>query len=536
MTNITIKTAGGGLGMPTANTAVGTEFVHAVQLQTGNYTDVALEVNGMGSGIQFTGQGTSNTRSFNAKLADVVSVMDYGATGNGSTDDTAAIQAAITFCIGSQTAGTDTPYMLYFPAGTYKITAALNITTGNTATLTGFCMSGAGKYATTIIQYTNNTPIFSMAPSAMHSCLFENMQLTYNTMQTSNTSGNVFNITGTIADDVYNCKWYNIRSNNFYYFMNCPTVLWWGNCYEFCWFGDMYQGVNNIQGATGEPRNTFINLYIGCASCVGVLFNHFACYCSFYNIEINGANSGATMIADSAGGGYIIGHWAIEVATYASGNPILFNIPNGYLKAEYIYTNTLTISTGVTLTAFGVNNNVISRVDVGYLTVTFASNSGNYYIISTPGPSISHFHYLDNVPFSSTCSLTNIVGSTSAASVVVDDWNDYSRVQMNGTSNVTLAYNSAVNQVFDVALTGATTITMPDDTQVATCNLFNGRRFRIIKTNTSAQTLTILNHAGSTIATISSGNRAVIEIMWNCTGGSAQYTWKIVDQHVMGAT
>lgn len=52
-------------------------------------------------------------------------VLDYGATGNGTTDDTTAIQAAIT---AAQTAGGGT---VYVPGGTYLISATLNVTTDN---------------------------------------------------------------------------------------------------------------------------------------------------------------------------------------------------------------------------------------------------------------------------------------------------------------------------------------------------------------------------------------------------------------------
>lgn len=50
------------------------------------------------------------------------SVTSYGATGNGTTDDTAAIQAAIN---DTQKTGDGS---LYFPPGTYKVTAQLNVT------------------------------------------------------------------------------------------------------------------------------------------------------------------------------------------------------------------------------------------------------------------------------------------------------------------------------------------------------------------------------------------------------------------------
>ena len=56
-------------------------------------------------------------RTWNAKASDIVSVKDFGATGNGVTDDTAAIQAAC------DTGAPD----IYFPAGQYKTTATIYI-------------------------------------------------------------------------------------------------------------------------------------------------------------------------------------------------------------------------------------------------------------------------------------------------------------------------------------------------------------------------------------------------------------------------
>jgi hypothetical protein len=55
-------------------------------------------------------------------------VKDFGATGDGSTDDTAAINAAITAgsrCGQGCDSSTTTPALIYFPPGTYSISAPL---------------------------------------------------------------------------------------------------------------------------------------------------------------------------------------------------------------------------------------------------------------------------------------------------------------------------------------------------------------------------------------------------------------------------
>jgi len=62
-----------------------------------------------------------NASSIQDKGGQVFNVKAYGATGNGTTDDTAAIQAAIN---AANTAGGGT---IYFPAATYLVAGALTI-------------------------------------------------------------------------------------------------------------------------------------------------------------------------------------------------------------------------------------------------------------------------------------------------------------------------------------------------------------------------------------------------------------------------
>ena len=59
-------------------------------------------------------------RTIYQKLADSISVKDFGAIGNGTTDDTTAIQAAIDATVA-------TGQQLFFPAGQYLVTNTLNI-------------------------------------------------------------------------------------------------------------------------------------------------------------------------------------------------------------------------------------------------------------------------------------------------------------------------------------------------------------------------------------------------------------------------
>lgn len=73
-------------------------------------------------------------RTQHDKNIEMVSVKDFGALGDNATDDTAAIQAAITWCV-AQNKGVS----LYFPRGIYRISATIDI-----PLVTNFCLMLVG--------------------------------------------------------------------------------------------------------------------------------------------------------------------------------------------------------------------------------------------------------------------------------------------------------------------------------------------------------------------------------------------------------
>lgn len=92
-----------------------------------------------------------------------LNVMDFGATGDGTTDDTAAIQAAITYAEASATPPSAAPgvVQVYFPFGKYIITSALAVTKS-----LSFVGEGHSEYSTgaRLIQNTTATNHFTVAP------------------------------------------------------------------------------------------------------------------------------------------------------------------------------------------------------------------------------------------------------------------------------------------------------------------------------------------------------------------------------------
>ena len=75
----------------------------------------------LASNVTYTPAGSgAATTDVQTKLRERVSVKDFGAVGDGVTDDTAAIQAALTYI-------TSTEGELYVPKGDYVISSSLNI-------------------------------------------------------------------------------------------------------------------------------------------------------------------------------------------------------------------------------------------------------------------------------------------------------------------------------------------------------------------------------------------------------------------------
>ncbi len=83
-------------------------------------------------------------RTVDSKLKDVVSVKDFGAVGDGVADDTAAIQAAITYV---------TKQKLHFPAGNYLVTSPISKTISGNGSISIF---GDGENVSVIRLNTGN--------------------------------------------------------------------------------------------------------------------------------------------------------------------------------------------------------------------------------------------------------------------------------------------------------------------------------------------------------------------------------------------
>jgi hypothetical protein len=79
-----------------------------------------------------TATGTTTTRLIEDHLGDIINVKSFGATGNGSTDDSGAIQAAFDAAFGTTAsphggAGRFSNKPVFFPVGNYRVVTPLTL-------------------------------------------------------------------------------------------------------------------------------------------------------------------------------------------------------------------------------------------------------------------------------------------------------------------------------------------------------------------------------------------------------------------------
>ena len=130
-------------------------------------------------GLAYTPDFTGSvTRPTCEKLEESVSVADFGATGDGVTDDTIAIQAALNSI--PATGG-----MLYLPPGTYKTTATLTLLAKSNVTVFG---AGMGASVINASAVTGNLMVLGYTSGAPSPAVLNNVTLRGFTLYGSATS------------------------------------------------------------------------------------------------------------------------------------------------------------------------------------------------------------------------------------------------------------------------------------------------------------------------------------------------------------
>ena len=123
-------------------------YLNSKYLSVGSSGQISYSSDGLSWTQQSYSYGNNSTvRSIQKKLDDFVSVKDFGAKGDGVTDDTEAINRAL-YELYCRTTSLAARKILYFPAGNYIVSGSINVP--NHARI-----SGEGTYNTQITQTAN---------------------------------------------------------------------------------------------------------------------------------------------------------------------------------------------------------------------------------------------------------------------------------------------------------------------------------------------------------------------------------------------
>lgn len=500
----------------------------AVALVTlGAVSSTALAATTGSALVGFVQTGTGAVlRTVQSKARERFSVKDFGAVGDGVTDDTAAIQACITAAIQVRTPSTvSTQPEIYFPAGVY-LHSGLSFGTG---ALTQLTIRGAGEGQTYLVCSADNGPHFSTPNSTVWGWRVCDMTAQWTTVaDPAKTNRNFFVFP---AAGIFNSVFENIRVGNGHYIYKAASGgNVWGCRLIRTTFFNMTGGMCDLVGGTGEPNMRIEHVYGSCQVSAGPIFKMPGATCQYDNVELNNLDLGPTIISDGSGGNHVIGTMALEVGAWANANRVLFAMANSTLIAEYIYwfgdTNPVTQRTYIFETS-GIGRCLIKQLDV----VTQVSGSGGVFFAKSGMVIFDRAPRLNGAgvptPYGSSLGLGDIGSSTANDTLWCKEWGEASQPRYNADANLTLTYADLVTQVFRASLTADRTVTLP----ASGTNLFGGRPFQISKLTTGGGgALLIKTSGGTTLATIPNGSMGQVTVIFNRSiSGGPSSTWEVTD-------
>lgn len=457
--------------------------------------------------------GSAVARTAHDKLREAVSVRDFGAVGDGSADDTAAIQAALDATL------TASGGALYFPRGTYNISAKLVVPFA-----TGWRIFGESRAASIIRQTANNTRILSVESDLTHSWEIAELGFTWATQQSSANTGAVAIFLGTGSASGGGFFNWQVRrctfGNGFRAIASAPTSsspLWCAKVSECTHQGTMtgafFRAVPSP--AVGQPNITLHNNLIDAAS----LSESGIAISAGDNIELSrnefiggaaSSNSSTLMQISSTARLQLIGNKS-EAYAFGAFNPNLFDFPQSNVMAIGNsfngFTGTanpklLSGSAGGKLTIVGLT--IASSMTAGNAVAYTAGSIGLVCDVTIAGPFVT-----DNA--------RSILGLVPMPRFDADrrqpDW-----ATDNGDAAVTLNSASDRIQYFAVTLTANRTIVLPNS------GVYEGMEFEIVRraATPGAFSLSVSDPLSGVNHTIPANTNGYVR--YRCRGGS----WRIM--------
>jgi hypothetical protein len=428
------------------------------------------------------GQGTNVGANVDYQLDTVTyTPMAFGAVGDGSHDDTTAVQACVNKL--GLTGG-----MCFFPQGTYKITAAITV-----PKIIGARIRGDSRFGTIIKQATSNTPIFDFTTCESTLFTVETMTLTYSTPQTSANSSSVgiyFDGTsGVVTNGFFNYVLRDLYFSNGYRSIAARgSVVNWGFRIE-----DIMYELNNtgalvyfapVPTIAGQPNGLIQHVYARADATTENLFNLLA-FTGLHlsDIEVNlgtvgGTGRGNTFFQITSSWAVVLDNIRSELATVNASNADIIDASQAWVTVRGLNVEHINVNAG--FSGYGLRSVTGGQVDVDtaqFSVNTMGGGSTFFGLYGTFG-TLGNYGW-ENGGTAGTALIYPFGGST----VVYNDQTQSSTD--NGDANVTLTTTSNKTQTFNTTLTANRTITLPSS------GVFAGMEFTIARTASTPGAFTL---------------------------------------------
>jgi hypothetical protein len=391
----------------------------------------------------------------------------YGAVGDGTTDDTTALQAALDAAVAARG-------RVVLGPKTYKITAALTI-----PETWGWSIQGAGRVSTTILQATDNVPIFNLGASpqdSMHSWSITDLCLTYvNAQPSTNTAANsilfsAMGYEGTLRAIQFSKGCYGIKVVSG---VGGP----WGCSWDELWFTGLTGGAMDWTGAINAvPNNVWGRMLIQCDNMVGPVFKNIKGYnFTIGALEFLTANLGQQLFLLADGAQVTIGAIKLEVGAYTANQSIFNFTGTSKVKIGQLFLG----GTVLSVAGSGVTVNVTASgsggvLDIDFLTVAATSITGGAALYAATGSSPASIQ-IGSYLLSGGALLVN-QGSSTTGEILTVRSHVLGRLLTMGDVSYTFTLGGPNKARFNVPFTAARTIDLP----LTNTSLFNGLYYECI--------------------------------------------------------
>lgn len=455
-----------------------------------------------------------------------ISAADFGAVGDGITDDTAALNAFFDYITANRRAG-------FMPGRNYRITGTLII-----PSRPGWTLRGNGNRATLITQDTDNIPVIQLGDAsgvALNHFRIQGLWITYKNHQP---------VTNTNAIGLlhYDMAWQGVFDDigfkrGFYgSVVRAGIGMPWGTNWDNMHFGDDLSGgaMDWSAGINGVPNNHFGRFFVELGPMTGTVFHLRGYNFTWDTVEfIQAAVDTPKLFVFMNGTKCKFGTFKVENSPLTTGKQLIDVQGNSYVEFGHISWNgnglgTANLTTGTAyLFTLGASTSTDAHVRIGRAELYLATTSTSplyLYRAGTPQASL----VVDSLRLKDGWKATNLPSNPDAAATLkVGDWAN-GRITARGDANLDVALGDANVNRFATPFTFTRTIKLPIDGY----NIHNGLSYDLVFDGSINGARSAIISAGSKTLLTLRDDKVAVRFTWLPTSPS-QDGWVLTKYEVL---